>query len=158
MAEANTEPAEPKEPEEPKGEGGGEGGKDWKAISRMWEKRAKENAEKAKSWDEHEEKSKSELQKAQEKAKKAEEKLKQLEAKGEREEIRRKVAEETGVPASIIAGDDEDEMREFAKAVAKFAKPDTAPKTKNPGKFDKNAGADDAKRKLARQLFGGGED
>lgn len=62
------------------------------------------------------------------------------------------------MPASIIAGDDEDEMREFAKAVAKFVKPDTTPMAKRPGKFDKDAGDGDAKRKLARQLFGGGED
>ena len=43
------------------------------------------------------------------------------------EKARARVAEATGVPASLIVGEDEGAMTEFAKAVAKFAKKPAAP-------------------------------
>lgn len=74
-------------------------------------------------------------------------------------ETRAKVAKDTGVPAELISGDDEESMRAFAEAVAKWGKPSSAPRTRKPGSFSADAGdgRDAAKRELARQLFGSGE-
>lgn len=136
-----------------------EGGTDWKSMSRKWERLAKSNSEKAKSFDEIQEASKTELQRAQEKAKRAEDELAELKAKAELAETRAKVAKDTGVPAELISGDDEESMRAFAEAVAKWGKPSSAPRTRKPGSFSADAGdgRDAAKRELARQLFGSGE-
>lgn len=132
---------------------------DWKAMARKWEARSKENADKARSYDELQEQSKTELQRAQEKAKRAEDELAELKAKAELAETRAKVAKDTGVPAELISGDDEESMRAFAEAVAKWGKPSSAPRTRKPGSFSADAGdgRDAAKRELARQLFGSGE-
>ena len=136
-----------------------EGGTDWKAMARKWERLAKSNSEKATAYDELQEQSKTELQKAQEKAKRAEDELAELKAKAELAETRAKVAKETGVPAELVFGADEDEMAANAKAVAKWGKPSSAPRTRKPGSFSADAGdgRDAAKRELARQLFGSGE-
>lgn len=136
-----------------------EGGTDWKAMARKWERLAKSNSEKATAYDELQEQSKSELQRAQEKAKRAEDELAELKAKAELAETRAKVAKDTGVPAELISGDDEESMRAFAEAVAKWGKPSSAPRTRRPGSFSADAGdgRDAARRELARRLFGSGE-
>lgn len=150
MAEAN-EPVEPQ---------GGDGGKepetDWKAEARKWEKRSKENADKAKAYDELQEQSKTELEKAREQADSYKKQVDELNAKAERDAARAKVAKDTGVPAELIAGDDEDSMRAFAKALADWGRPSSAPRTKRPGSFAADAGdsGDAAKRELARRIFG----
>lgn len=59
--------AEENDPVEPQG-GGGEPEIDWKAMARKWERRSKENADKAKAYDELQEQSKTELEKAREQA------------------------------------------------------------------------------------------
>lgn len=148
---------EPEEKGKPEEEGADT--TDWKAMARKWEARSKENADKAKAYDELQEQSKSELQKAQEKAKRAEDELAELKAKAELAETRAKVAKDTGVPAELISGDDEESMRTFAEAVAAWGKPSSAPRTSRPGRFSADAGdgRDAAKRELARQLFGSGE-
>lgn len=135
------------------------GGTDWKAMARKWERLAKSNSEKATAYDELQEQSKSELQRAQEKTKRAEDELAELKAKAELAETRAKVAKDTGVPAELISGDDEESMRAFAEAVAKWGKPSSAPRTRKPGSFSADAGdgRDAARRELARQLFGSGE-
>lgn len=132
---------------------------DWKAMARKWERLAKSNSEKATAYDELQEQSKSELQRAQEKAKRAEDELAELKAKAELAETRAKVAKDTGVPAELISGDDEESMRAFAEAVAAWGRPSSAPRTRKPGSFSADAGdgRDAAKRELARQLFGSGE-
>lgn len=53
---------------------------DWKAMARKWEARSKENAEKARAYDELQEESKTELQKAKEAAEKAKAELDGLKA------------------------------------------------------------------------------
>ena len=78
--------AEENDPVEPQG-GGGEPVTDWKAEARKWERRSKENADKAKAYDELQEQSKTEL----------------------------------------VADDDEESMRAFAEAVAKWGKPPAGP-------------------------------
>ena len=113
-----------------------EGGTDWKAEARKWEARSKANAEKARAFDELQEQSKTELQKATDRATKAEAELEGMRQRAELEAVRAKVSEETGVPANLIAGADEDEMRERAKAIADFAKPSPAPKPPITGTFE----------------------
>ncbi|MDY2626154.1 MAG: hypothetical protein SOV74_07565 [Coriobacteriales bacterium] len=147
--------ADENEPEE-KGEEPAEPETDWKAEARKWERRSKENAEKAKAYDELQEQSKTELQKAREQAAAYKRQVDDLNAKAEADAARAKVARDTGVPAELIAGDDEDSMRQFAEAVAKWGKPSSAPRTRRPGSFANDAGEskDAAKRELARRIFG----
>lgn len=143
----------------PDGDEGGSPATDWKAEARKWEARAKANKEKADAYDQAKEAGKTELQKAQDAAAKAEAELERLKADAAVSEARAKVAKATGVPAELIAGDDEESMTEFAKAVAAYAKPNPAPKAGKAGRFADKADADkDAgKRELARMLFGDGE-
>ena len=100
---------------------------DWKAEARKWEARAK--------------------------AEKLDSELKAVIAKAAHDEAVAKVAKETGVPASLIKGESEDEMREFAQSVAAYAKPATGARTPRNGAFDNRGAhdADEAKRRLAKQ-------
>ena len=83
----------------------------WKELSRKNESRMKENAEKARLYDEVQEQSKSELQKAQEAAAKAEARAAAMEA----EALRAKVAAATGVDADLLSGSSEEELRASAE-------------------------------------------
>ena len=83
----------------------------WKELSRKNESRMKENAEKARLYDEAQEQNKSELQKAQEAAAKAEARAAAMEA----EAMRAKVAAATGVDADLLSGSSEDELRASAE-------------------------------------------
>lgn len=143
----------------PGAEPSAEGGTDWKAMARKWERLAKSNSEKATAYDELQEQSKSELQKARDQAASYKRQVDELNARAEREAVRAKVAKDTGVPEELISGDDEESMRAFAEAVAKWGKPSSAPRTRKPGSFSNDAGdgRDAARRELARQLFGSGE-
>lgn len=71
----------------------------------------KENAEKARLYDEAQEQGKSELQKAQEAAAKAEARAAAMEA----EAMRAKVAAATGVDADLLSGSSEEELRASAE-------------------------------------------
>lgn len=148
------------EPDEQRGAEGAPDATDWKAEARKWERRSKENADKAKAYDELQEESKSELQKAKEAAEKAKAELDALKAEKARADLVAKVSKETGVPASLISGDDEDSMREYAKRLAEWRKPKGAPKVGNAGSFDRgdgSKGGDDGRRALAREMFGSDE-
>lgn len=68
---------------------------------------------------------------------------------------RAKVAKETGVPAELISGDDEEGMRDFAGRLAEWRKPQGTPKVPEPGRFTREGGGDDGRRELARMMFGG---
>lgn len=83
----------------------------WKELSRKNESRMKENAEKARLYDEAQEQGKSELQKAQEAAAKAEARAAAMEA----EAMRAKVAAAKGVDADLLSGSSEDELRASAE-------------------------------------------
>lgn len=148
--------ADENEPSDPQGDEGAKSQTDWKAEARKWQRRAQENFEKARAYDEDQEKQKSELQKAQEEAAAWKKQVDDLNAKAKTDAARARVAKETGVPAELIAGDDEDSMRQFAEAVAKWGKPSSAPRTRKPGSFANDAGEskDAAKRELARRMFG----
>ncbi len=82
----------------------------WKDLSRKNEARAKENAEKARLFDEHEEQGKSELQKAQEAAAKAEARAAALETKV----LRAQVAAAKGVDADLLSGTSQEELEASA--------------------------------------------
>lgn len=83
----------------------------WKELSRKNESRMKENAEKARLYDEVQEQGKSELQKAQEAAARAEARAAAMEA----EAMRAKVAAATGVDADLLSGSSEEELRASAE-------------------------------------------
>ena len=99
------------------------------------------------------------LEKAAKRADKAEAEAKGLRDQRARDELVAKVSRETGVPASLVRGTTEDEMRDFAKSVAEDAKPKTAPQAPGSGRFDGRGASDEdaAKRELARLMFGGGQ-
>lgn len=83
----------------------------WKELSRKNESRMKENAEKARLYDEVQEQGKSELQKALDKAAQAEARAAAMEA----EAMRAKVAAATGVDADLLSGSSEEELRASAE-------------------------------------------
>ncbi len=122
-----------------------------KAHSRKWEKQAKANKSAAE-----------ELAKAQEAGKTAEEQIAQLtkrldekEKAEARSKIAAKVAQEKGVSADLLVGDDEESMSEYADRMLKFFKKQPAPKVEKPGKFDHGDGNDDSElRDFARKLLG----
>ncbi len=79
-------------------------------------------AKKAKAYDEAQEAAKSELEKAQEAAAAAKAEADALRAEKAHAQLVAKVSAATGVPASLISGDDEESMTATAKAIAEFAK------------------------------------
>ncbi len=82
----------------------------WKELSRKNEARMKENAEKAKLYDEAQEQGKTELQKAQEAAAKAEARAAALETKV----LRAQVAAAKGVDADLLSGTSQEELEASA--------------------------------------------
>lgn len=145
------------EPERKDPEEEGADSTDWKAMARKWEARSKENAEKAKAYDDLQEASKTELEKAKEAAEKARKELAGLKAKEALAESRRKVAKSTGLPEHLIFGATEEEMEANAKLVAEYAKPKSGAHAHS-GSFDTRGGSDDgvsaAKKRLANEIFG----
>lgn len=91
----------------------------WKALSRKNEQQAKENAEKARKFDEVEEANKTELEKVQARAEAAEKKLADQAAKEEAEQLRQSIAKEKGfedrkIPASALRGTTREELEAHA--------------------------------------------
>ena len=84
--------------------------KRWKKLSRQNEARAKENAEKARLFDEQEEESKSELQKAFDKAAQAEARAQALEVQA----TRAQVAVAKGVDVDLLSGSTLEELEASA--------------------------------------------
>lgn len=141
--EVETEP-------DPAGDDGTENRIDWKALSRKWEGRAKENAEKACAYD----KAQGELEEARRRADEAQGELAELRARAERDALRERVSGDTGVPARLLRGETEEELRESARALIEWARP-AAPRPPVSSRFDAGQGEQDAARRdLARQMFG----
>lgn len=111
--------------------------------SRKWESRAKENKAKADKLDALEASNATPDQKLAAAEQKA--------AQAERELARYKVAAETGIPATLIHGDDEDAMRDHAKALAEFR--GEAPKAQAP-KPDPTQGGTGGKSKTSQRDIG----
>ncbi len=112
--------------------------------------------EKAKKFDEAEEARKTELQKMTEKADALQKKLSHLEGENKMREIRTSVARETGVPAELLTGADEETCKAQAKAILSFAgsQKKTYPHTqRNAGSNSARTPEQVAMADLARQVF-----
>lgn len=93
--------------------------------------------EKATRLDEIEEASKTELQKATERAEKLESELTSMKRAEEIRQIRSKVAESTGVPASLLTGDTEEACNEQAAGILSFKSSAGYPTVKDGGEVQK---------------------
>lgn len=81
---------------------------------------------KAARFDEIEEANKSELQKATEKANALQAQIDEMTKANELASIRNKIASESGVPANLLTGNDEETCKAQAEAILAFAKPNNA--------------------------------
>ena len=116
---AHTEPkpaGEPTQTDPPEPQG-----TDWKALARKWEKQAKANKEKADKWDAQAQAAPT-VESLQQQMDELRAEADRQRESAERERARYKVSQETGVPAALIQGDDEEAMAASAAAVAEFAK------------------------------------
>ena len=121
-----------------------------KAESRKWEKRSKENYEKAKKYDELTAGEKT----VEDRIAALEADKQRLESEKTRAALVKSVAKETGVPESIVSSlsaTDEDALTAQAKAIAENYKvPGGAPKAPEAGKFPKDGGIS---AKTTAQMF-----
>lgn len=88
---------------------------------------------KATAFDEAEEANKSDLQKANEKAESLQAQLDALTKANEERELREKISTETGVPANLLRGSNEDDLRKQAEGIKGFATKSTYPSVKDGG-------------------------
>lgn len=89
----------------------------WKSKAREQEKRAKENADKAKKFDEVTEAQKTESQKILERAEAAEHRADALEAAQQRADWIAQVSKKTGVPGDVLRGETLDDIEAHAASV-----------------------------------------
>ena len=94
--------------------------------------------EKAKKLDQIEEDAKTELQKAQERAEKLQAELSTMKHTEEVRAIRDKVAQTTGVPASLLTGDTEEACNEQAAGILSFKTSTGYPTIKDGGEIQIN--------------------
>ena len=144
------------------GEGGapqGTADPDYKALYEA-EKEAKEKAiAESRKWEGRSKANKAATAKAE---KTAEERIADLESKLDAKEkaerrakAAAKVAQEKGVPADLIVGDDEESMAEWADKMLAAFKKKPAPSVQKPGSFAKDDGKDRAElRDFASALLG----
>lgn len=104
--------------------------------------------EKAAKLDEIDEKNKSELQKATEKASALQAELDGLKKAAQVRAIREKVASATGVPASFLTGETEDDCTEQAKALGEWKNPSAYPNVRDAGEANVSQG-----KKSTREQF-----
>lgn len=120
----------------------------WKALSRKNEQQARSNADAA-----------SQLRDLTQRLAAIEGERDQLKAQREHDALVAKVAQATGVPASIVstlAATEEEALTQAATAIADAYKvPGGAPYVPEAGKFAGEQGADAEMRKFAHQLFTG---
>lgn len=98
--------------------------------------------EKAAKLDKIEEESKSELQKATERATELQTELDALKNAEKVRVMREKVANDTGVPASLLTADSEDACKEQAKQILEFSKPAGYPSVRDGGEVRTSAKRD----------------
>ena len=160
-----TEPAQGTEPgqeptsgTEPGQEPGGGTQPDYKALyeaakanSRKWEKQAKANKDAAAALGEANQAKKTADEQIAELTKRLDDK----EKAEQRTKIAAKVAQEKGVPADLIVGDDEESMAEWADKMLAAFKTKPAPRVEKPGSFAKDDGKDRTElRDFASALLG----
>ncbi len=109
---------------------------------------------KAQKFDELEDANKTELQKATEQLQRLQTEIEQRDANDKQRALKEQVSKDTGVPLDLISGETEEEMRDFAERVAKYAKKDPAPVVSGTGKFATANKNDDMSiaRQIARQI------
>lgn len=90
---------------------------------------------KAQKFDQIEEESKTELQKATERAEALQKELEAIKTANEERQLRERIAQETGVPASLLRGNSEEDLKAQAEAIMTFAKASgpSYPKVKDGG-------------------------
>lgn len=110
---------------------------------------------KAAKFDELENASKTELQKATEEVTALKQELNALKTQQKVAAIRAKVAQEMGVPADLLFGEEEEDCKKQAEAILKFAQPNTYPgiRKSRPKRSAVPEGSD-SMRELAHQMFG----
>lgn len=116
---------------------------------------------KAAEYDKQQEASKTELQKAQDKAAKLQAKVDSMEKAGKIRDIRDRVSRDTGVPAELLSGEDEEACKAQAESILKFARGSKYPGVKGEkheaahrnGGMASDATSEDYKE-LAGQIFG----
>lgn len=166
MANQNaTEPAQGTEPgqepasgTEPSQEPGGGAQPDYKALyeaakanSRKWEKQAKANKGAATALNEANDAKKS----ADEKIAELKKRLDAKEKAEARAKTAAKVAQEKGVPADLIVGEDEESMAAWCDKMLAAFKTKPAPRVEKPGSFAKDDGRDRTElRDFASALLG----
>lgn len=89
---------------------------------------------KAAKFDAQEEASKTELQKATDKAAALQKKVDAMEAAERIRSVREKVSKETGVPAELLSGTDEDSCKSQAEAIKKYAGANAYPDVRDGGR------------------------
>lgn len=89
--------------------------------------------EKAEAYDKAEEEKQTDLDKAKARADRFEKLYNDLDKANKTERLRAEIAEEKGVPADLVAGETEDEMRAWADRLAARLKPAAAPKVGKAG-------------------------
>ncbi|PYY63620.1 hypothetical protein DEJ30_11955 [Curtobacterium sp. MCPF17_003] len=121
----------------------------WKTLSRQNEQRAKDNAEKAKKFDEHEEATKTELDKLKERAEAAEKVNAEREAKEAAAKLREEIATEKGfgdrkINASALRGSTREELEAHAdELLALVPAPAAGPSADGQGKTGEQIGEGD---------------
>ena len=85
-------------------------------------------------FDAQEEASKTELQKATDKAAALQKKVDAMEAAEKIRSVREKVSKETGVPAELLSGTDEDSCKSQAEAIKKYAGANAYPDVRDGGR------------------------
>lgn len=109
--------------------------------------------EKAALYDQMEEANKTDLQKEKERADDYQEKYEALKRSVDVQQIRAKVAAETGVPANLLSAETEEECTAQANAILSFAKPDKYPDVKDAGEV-RNVGGNKKTRDQFADWFG----
>lgn len=97
----------------------------------------------------------SKLEKASRRVAELEAKAEELGRAAEAARARERVSRETGVPADLIAGEDEEAMASFAARVAEYARAPSAPAADSAGSFARSDAPESGFRQIARALAGG---
>lgn len=139
-------------------EQGTEGGTpDYKALyeeakrhARDWEKKAKANKGAATALDE----ANAAKQTAEQQIAELTRRLDEKESAEKRAKLAAKVAEEKGVPAELLVGEDEESMAAWADKLVNTFKKKPAASVEKPGSFDSGAGGDKGElRDYVKQLL-----
>ena len=107
---------------------------------------------KAEKYDELDEANKSELQKAVERGNALQTELDALKSANAIRDIRSQVAEETGVPVSLLTADTEEGCKAQAQAILEYAKPNSYPAVRDGGEVTRNIGKPTTRQQFAEWM------